>query len=943
MLLQEVLLTIGCAGKANPKGRKVICSSIYFAIFHLSWCLVVVGTKHCGRPMCLRSSWCWCGRLLCVFVGLLRLQVWEECVGYRRLAEALELSGLACIPRFPYFVAAWLLWVASEELPPIAHCSLPISSLPSFATSATVAQSSAPSVRSLFGPHTALQVVPVGLRSPQSSLSSSSIASHPIPAITANSSSSSPALSVPAQHLLRLERLSPSASPGPIQSFALPSAAILSLSKPPASSSASERSTGHWLEADPAQLIPEVFAPLPARIANPAAAILALKICLQSLESLQLPAERNIGGSASLVLPASNTSLEYAASSEALTLKPSVSVSFALRVLSYVVNLASSSTLNQSVLGAHGILLELIACFRRWALTSLDSSLSSPATSSSHRQLCEQLLGAICLFLPYYSSASELHSLFSLLEAPFWPASPHSLATESAHSVCGSHAVVSLLTLALSRVIREPAFPFLMFDMARAQFASLEVSSLVNRSWPPSNGYSVNLWLYVEHWGSGATPLRLLRFVSEDSKSITDIYIHSVLVGDRARPGSPLPPSGAAVDVGGSALNTSQRAKRNCLVLQTSGKRPLTFDQFFFEERRWYMVSVSHSRSRLGNSVATLSVDGVSVQSGKLSYVAFPNCSVRAVMGTPYRFLNETHSGLRWRLASCLLVDDVLSEQSVHGLYQAGPQVVALVHGAGSKGATVFDLTGAFGELMRVGQVGAEFDLSPSCGDESTADPSIPITRREPRSPPPSSPSAADQKGPPLSHGTTPITSLLPFDSIVFFYHAANFASIHSMDLSSNDPDVPEHSLFRVLSSSGTVSNLQLLSSNVERGSEGSEGVPPADSNEDDVGERAVVLCCGQSSGTAAPMPAFLYGGCRVFRPTRLADSLRQIGGVRRLFPLVEHADSLPSLKAALGLISAVLYMNPKNLREMEETNGCVVLLSFLSSLVCWCLYVSLL
>ncbi len=65
-----------------------------------------------------------------------------------------------------------------------------------------------------------------------------------------------------------------------------------------------------------------------------------------------------------------------------------------------------------------------------------------------------------------------------------------------------------------------------------------------------------------------------------------------------------------------------------------------------------------------------------------------------------------------------------------------------------------------------------------------------------------------------------------------------------------------------------------------------------------------------------------LMGGARVYHPLPLADSIRSVGGVSVLFPLIPHVKSSASLHRVLLLIAFLLRANPKNHREMEAGRG---------------------
>jgi len=109
----------------------------------------------------------------------------------------------------------------------------------------------------------------------------------------------------------------------------------------------------------------------------------------------------------------------------------------------------------------------------------------------------------------------------------------------------------------------------------------------------------------------------------------------------------------------------------------------IIFDEFFFSPGYWYHILISHERNLLQKSLCTLFVNGVKVQSQKLSYLDSRPGPVKGFVGSfssAGKPLSTTFTGsdsipdepyprLRWRLASCWLATGFADPQLAQSLH----------------------------------------------------------------------------------------------------------------------------------------------------------------------------------------------------------------------------------------------------------------------------------
>ena len=76
------------------------------------------------------------------------------------------------------------------------------------------------------------------------------------------------------------------------------------------------------------------------------------------------------------------------------------------------------------------------------------------------------------------------------------------------------------------------------------------------------------------------------------------------------------------------------------------------------------------------------------------------------------------------------------------------------------------------------------------------------------------------------------------------------------------------------------------------------------------------------NSGRSTVSNAKLLGDCRVYFPVSVADSIRQVGGLKVLLPLFERDFSTSVARKILILFTFLIRDNPKNLRDLDLING---------------------
>ena len=249
----------------------------------------------------------------------------------------------------------------------------------------------------------------------------------------------------------------------------------------------------------------------------------------------------------------------------------------------------------------------------------------------------------------------------------------------------------------------------------------------------------------------------------------------------------------------------------------------------------------------------------------------------------------------RWRLASCLLLDDVLPDVVVRSLYELGPRTSAIVHAASRPTvvdtlASVYPASRSLSHALdnipalvpKVSRRAQWSVVSPM--EESTA---LAMSRRTVGTLLELDPTCRTRlAASPTESAGKSITSVVAFERILFFFHAANgqdvASAVHTTSINPMQMD------FRIDNSG-----------------------PPAITSD-----------------------ARLTAPATVVQPRAVVDRLKQIGGMRRLLALVDKCgarvgrdDSGPdapgmALRQVLLLISQALRRHPSNHRDMQDIDG---------------------
>ena len=266
------------------------------------------------------------------------------------------------------------------------------------------------------------------------------------------------------------------------------------------------------------------------------------------------------------------------------------------------------------------------------------------ALVSDTSDLLPLVLVMIKSFASFSCSGNDIRSLISLLNDKQWEVG------------------LDILTDAVQEGLGK--WPYVQFSMKRYGYACGEIwSANGQQPWPPTSnaGYTFACWLSIDSFGKDDSSViryfyfsfftnlfRILHLGSIDMCSLTDSYI----------------------------INKE-------LCLQTSSKNKIVLNNFKFEEGVWYHICWTHTRHIFSTSVIRFYVNGKLVQTEKLTYITASTARVKAFIGTPSKYHNPID--LRWKLGSCIFLEDVLNDDAISKLYACGPKLSGLVRSGDSK------------------------------------------------------------------------------------------------------------------------------------------------------------------------------------------------------------------------------------------------------------------
>lgn len=202
--------------------------------------------------------------------------------------------------------------------------------------------------------------------------------------------------------------------------------------------------------------------------------------------------------------------------------------------------------------------------------------------------------------------------------------------------------------------------PFLDFSLGGVGHACVR-TPLHERAWPHSTGYSFACWVKFQNLRQ--TVARTVRTGRATQSPVDAPCLRLFTVGPADEKGPPY--LEVAIECSG------------LLVLTAGPKERLVFTDFTFEEDSWYYIAVVHNRpSALAglfqSSVASLFVDGVGRQMGKLAAAAVPpGRPLLATLGTPPG-ATLAPGTLTWQLGSTYFFEEVVPPAAVFFMYALG-------------------------------------------------------------------------------------------------------------------------------------------------------------------------------------------------------------------------------------------------------------------------------
>ncbi|KNC56444.1 WD repeat and FYVE domain-containing protein 3 [Thecamonas trahens ATCC 50062] len=572
--------------------------------------------------------------------------------------------------------------------------------------------------------------------------------------------------------------------------------------------------------------------------------------------------------------------------------------------------LAAAAVHNAASLGSASLLSALLAHSGTW----LESERLRPGILR-----LIQAVGRVAL------APSELRALLNLY-------------TAHGGSAAATLELTNTLLLLAEPYANDP--PFVNFDLRhKPGFAGLHMPSLGSRSWPPATGYTFGTWLYVEALDASHL-LRLLTVSSDDKRS----YLALSLLGT-----TPL-------------LSTS-----------AADTAAATFAGAVIKSRRWYHLVVTHSRSRLHASVASLYIDGLLAGSHRCPYPASAASQVSALIGTSPSMRGSAESAA-FKLGATYMIEAVASPRDVHLWYCLGPQYsgtfdpslepyqsYAPFDGPNLATATALDASDSSSAASdpssaAAAAASAVAALASLAAARLAAPAAALATAIAPAGASPVDPSPAGRSfaffewASYLNYAAASFTTLTG-PNIVFAFSAKSYldlsskvtthagadalvASSHLLNLASPAAAAPR-SLIAPRSAAALALATEPFAPSGTGGAGRSSGPPGAgDPPALQAGtplyydlERAALASASAVSGDAASgSVGRLMGLAGAYTPTTLATALQSVGGVPVVLELVATATTRDELFARVQLLSQLLDAAPQNLAQMTALAGYEIL-----------------
>ncbi|DAZ98199.1 TPA: hypothetical protein N0F65_005331 [Lagenidium giganteum] len=287
-----------------------------------------------------------------------------------------------------------------------------------------------------------------------------------------------------------------------------------------------------------------------------------------------------------------------------------------------------------------------------------------------------------------------------------------------------------LLDLMVSNYDRYHGAPSLAFDLSAEGFAYLQIPEVYARQgmftsqqpvnstsslsslaqgakvWPPSDGYTVMVWFRVEAFeAKEAREEVYTEFILSNrcilcENDMKDEYplkcshkacraCHEALLNSGGECVVCNPPlfylfrfrSGDGKSVSEVFL------KGGKVHMRTNGsKTSYHFSHRMLDEKRWYHLTIVHSRQRFQSSTVTCYIDGVLVENVKISYPASITAGqpLSGLIGVPSQARRVSTAA--WAIGPFYLLDEPLSAHLVNCLFAAGPRYDGLFYGSGTSG-----------------------------------------------------------------------------------------------------------------------------------------------------------------------------------------------------------------------------------------------------------------
>lgn len=278
---------------------------------------------------------------------------------------------------------------------------------------------------------------------------------------------------------------------------------------------------------------------------------------------------------------------------------------FQLFVYKFLNDMVSSSDQSLDNLSETGFLLKLLKFYKPRFLEV--GSVRDPLLNE-----ISKLIRSLGKFRP---STSEVHEILEFVEGDTWGA---------------------FIDTLIEMVAETRAETFILMDCSQDSKPYIRCSANHVKAWPPSQGYSLSAWVYIDCFDNNVdTPLRLFSFSNSESRSyLLDAYIH-----------------------------------RSVLVVQLASKknRVIEFKKFQFKKGCWYNLILIHQHNLIISSTLSLYVNCQLVDTQESPYLS---------SGTSEFFVGEnprsSKSGnFRWKLAGLACFDCCLNEKMIQQVFNS--------------------------------------------------------------------------------------------------------------------------------------------------------------------------------------------------------------------------------------------------------------------------------